>query len=341
MQRDDKNLYTLIGAQRGSTIDDIRKAYKKTALQNHPDKGGDADIFKAIVKAFEVLSDQKRRRDYDQQLERTGSTDGVQATTTSEVRRSTSKKPTGSGPPAMARTNSLITVPPNPESLSVKELKALLVSLNIRHDDCVEKRDLIQRLQDAKPSPSVGPSVRFEHISIKVLSIGDPEVGKSCLIKRYCEGRFVQRYISTIGVDYGVKKMAVQGHKLSVNFFDLSGQQEYEPIRSEFYRESQGILMAFEVNSRNTFSNLARWEREAKSSGLDLSSVQVVLCGNKVDITGREVQMSEASKWASSKGYGYFETSASSGQGVTEALDSLFSKVLNQVLTQSSQWRSR
>lgn len=58
---------------------------------------------------------------------------------------------------------------------------------------------------------------------LKIASIGDTRVGKSCLIKRYCEGRFVDKYITTIGVDYGVKKMPIQGKKCSINFFDLSG----------------------------------------------------------------------------------------------------------------------
>ena len=69
---------------------------------------------------------------------------------------------------------------------------------------------------------------------IKILSIGDPEVGKSCLIKRYCEGRFVSRYIPTIGVDYGVKKIQIKNYKVAVNFFDLSGDGDYINISKEF-----------------------------------------------------------------------------------------------------------
>lgn len=57
--------------------------------------------------------------------------------------------------------------------------------------------------------------------------MGDTKVGKSCIIKRYCEGRFVQKYITTIGVDYGVKKVTVSGRKVAVNFFDLSGSADY------------------------------------------------------------------------------------------------------------------
>ena len=66
------------------------------------------------------------------------------------------------------------------------------------------------------------------------MSIGDPEVGKSCLIKRYCEGRFVSRYIPTIGVDYGVKKTTIKQYKVNINFFDLSGEGDYISISKEF-----------------------------------------------------------------------------------------------------------
>jgi DnaJ family protein C protein 27 len=63
-----------------------------------------------------------------------------------------------------------------------------------------------------------------DQLLLKFLSVGDPEVGKSCLIKRYCEGSFVNKYVTTIGVDYGVKKINVGGRKVAVNFFDLSGE---------------------------------------------------------------------------------------------------------------------
>lgn len=68
--------------------------------------------------------------------------------------------------------------------------------------------------------------------------MGNAEVGKSCLIKWYCEGRFIKRYISTIGIDYGVKKMDLKGLNIAVNFFDLSGNDDYKMIREEFYADA-------------------------------------------------------------------------------------------------------
>jgi DnaJ family protein C protein 27 len=74
-----------------------------------------------------------------------------------------------------------------------------------------------------------------EQVSFKIVSVGNSETGKSCLIKRYCEEKFVERYISTIGIDYGVKKLKIKGQNIAINFFDMSGNDDYKLIRTEFY----------------------------------------------------------------------------------------------------------
>ncbi len=61
---------------------------------------------------------------------------------------------------------------------------------------------------------------------IKVLSMGSINSGKSCIIKRFCEERFVSKYIATIGVDYGVKPVEIENMNVKVNFWDLSGHPE-------------------------------------------------------------------------------------------------------------------
>ncbi len=333
------NLYDQLGVGRNATQEEIKKAYKRNALTHHPDKGGDEEAFKSLNRAFETLSDTNRRYNYDLQLERMGSRDGANPRAPTGNERKQAKK-TSSVPPG----GNVTEIPSNIETLTVRELRNLLTQLGVRHDDCFEKGELLDRVrtrkgtggprqQTAQPSQPP-PPLQPDSILIKILSIGDPECGKSCLIKRYCEGRFVQRYIATIGVDYGVKKMTVQGRKTHINFFDLSGQNDYAEIRSEFFKESQGVLLVFEVNDRKTFAGLNRWEREAKSNGLDLASVQVVVCGNKTDLPGREVNTSEGTKWASSKGYQYMETSANSGEGVSDVFDGLFGRVVSQFLAE-------
>jgi DnaJ family protein A protein 2 len=59
------NLYDILGVQKNASQDDIKKAYKKLAIQNHPDKGGDEKKFQEISNAYDILGDQKKRQDYD------------------------------------------------------------------------------------------------------------------------------------------------------------------------------------------------------------------------------------------------------------------------------------
>lgn len=64
-------------------------------------------------------------------------------------------------------------------------------------------------------------------LKVKIISLGNSETGKSCIIKRYCEKRFVQKYLQTIGIDYGVTKVNIKDRELKVNIFDMSGNLIY------------------------------------------------------------------------------------------------------------------
>lgn len=57
--------YTALGVPRSSSLEDIKKAYKKLALKHHPDRGGDQEKFKEVSEAYEVLSDPEKKQIYD------------------------------------------------------------------------------------------------------------------------------------------------------------------------------------------------------------------------------------------------------------------------------------
>ena len=162
---------------------------------------------------------------------------------------------------------------------------------------------------------------------IKVLSMGSAGSGKSCLIKRYCEERFVTKYIATIGVDYGVKPVKVDGADVRVNFWDLSGPKEFLEVRNEFYKDTQGVLLLYDVSSRESFDELDGWLTEATKYGANPRELPVVLCANKAD-KKRAVSEDEGRQYAVTRGLTYFETSASSGQNVHEMFDFLFREVV-------------
>ncbi|XP_027488638.1 dnaJ homolog subfamily C member 27, partial [Corapipo altera] len=68
-------------------------------------------------------------------------------------------------------------------------------------------------------------------LRVKVISMGNAEVGKSCIIKRYCEKRFVSKYLATIGIDYGVTKVQIRDREIKVNIFDMAGHPFFYEVR--------------------------------------------------------------------------------------------------------------
>ena len=159
---------------------------------------------------------------------------------------------------------------------------------------------------------------------LKVISLGESGVGKSCLIKRFCEDKFVQKHIATIGIDFGVKPVKIDGDSVRVNFFDFAGGPEFFEIRNEFYKDAQGALLVFDVASKASLEALDNWLKEGDEFGL--RSPAMVLCGNKADGKKREVSDVDARRWAGAHGgMPYFETSAKDGDNVAKAFEKLFS----------------
>lgn len=87
--------------------------------------------------------------------------------------------------------------------------------------------------------------------------------------------------------------------------------------------------MVFDYDNRDSFLALKDWEDEMKRCGIEMNRLKIVLCGNKADSKGREVNSAEAQKWAKNRGYDYFETSASTGSNINEAFECLFTQVLD------------
>lgn len=100
---------------------------------------------------------------------------------------------------------------------------------------------------------------RAHDLLAKVLVIGDGGVGKTALITRFTEDRFVVSYTATIGVDFK-SRVVPSGDKLvKMQIWDTAGQERFKNITQAYYRGATGILLAFSLTDRPSFTNIEKW----------------------------------------------------------------------------------
>lgn len=197
-------------------------------------------------------------------------------------------------------------------------------------------------MQDSNPgkSPKTTKRSSFSGVTaerplrVRIVIVGGEAVGKSCIIKRYCEKRFISKYLPTIGIDYGATKIYVDKRQVSVHIFDTSGLDLFSEVRNEFYREAHGVLLVLDVTRRETFDYLsdliAEIRTEITVDGRGLDNTIFFLAANKCDSdpSRRDVDELEAKLWAELYGFPYYDTSASTGYGITDMFQAFFSQIV-------------
>ncbi|KAK4336814.1 hypothetical protein RND71_043693 [Anisodus tanguticus] len=155
----------------------------------------------------------------------------------------------------------------------------------------------------------------YDHL-FKLLIIGDSGVGKSSLLLRFGDNTFNGSYITTIGVDFKIKTIEIDGEKIKLQIWDTAGQERFRTITSTYYRGTHGVIVVYDVTKPETFINIKRWLHEIDQN---CDVVNRILVGNKNDNPDRkEVQTDDAQKFAASLNIQLFETSAKENINVEE-----------------------
>jgi len=171
---------------------------------------------------------------------------------------------------------------------------------------------------------------RTTPINVKLLLIGNSSVGKSSLLLRFSDEQWLPEDESsaTIGVDFRVHKMNVNGKKVKLSIWDTAGQERFRTITSSYYRGAQGIILVYDVSSRESFDALPRWYSELETYVSD--SVVKIIVGNKVDKEfSRQVPLAEGQKFATRMNSLFIEASAKTAVGVSEAFQGVVEKILD------------
>ncbi|ETV98683.1 hypothetical protein H310_08786 [Aphanomyces invadans] len=158
---------------------------------------------------------------------------------------------------------------------------------------------------------------------VKLLLIGDSGVGKSCLLMRYSDDSFTTSFITTIGIDFKVKTIDVDGKRVKLQIWDTAGQERFRTITTAYYRGAMGILLVYDVTDDHSFQNVRNWMRQIQQHASP--NVNKILVANKCDVdpSDRAVSKEQGEALAAEYGVQFFETSAKSNLQVDEAFRSI------------------
>ncbi|KAL1461563.1 hypothetical protein WDU94_013448 [Cyamophila willieti] len=164
----------------------------------------------------------------------------------------------------------------------------------------------------------------------KLLLIGDSGVGKSCLLLRFADDTYTESYISTIGVDFKIRTIELDGKVIKLQIWDTAGQERFRTITSSYYRGAHGIIVVYDCTDQETFNNLKQWLEEIDRYACD--NVNKLLVGNKNDQTSKKaVDYEDAKKFANHLNIPFLETSAKNGANVEQAFLTMATEIKKRV----------
>ena len=165
---------------------------------------------------------------------------------------------------------------------------------------------------------------------LKTILIGDAYVGKTSILQVFMSNKFTTDYKCTIGVDFWVKSIYIDDiTTVDLQIWDTCGQERFKTITRQYYSDTHGCILVFDLTKRKSFLNLEIWIDDLKNFGrLEMT---ILLIGNKSDlIEAREVSKEEIDLFLKKYNYEYLEVSALTGDNVKLCFETIAKGMVKQ-----------
>lgn len=122
----------------------------------------------------------------------------------------------------------------------------------------------------------------FYDMIFKIVLIGDSGVGKSNIMSRYLKDEFSFETRTTVGVEFGAKKIELSGARIKAQIWDTAGQERYKSVANAYYKGSKAALVVFDLTNEESFLNVDKWLSEVRKNGE--KDISIIIIGNKSDL---------------------------------------------------------
>ena len=146
----------------------------------------------------------------------------------------------------------------------------------------------------------------------KIIFVGDAGVGKTTIISRIMDNPYNEVYEPSIGVDFMSKNIKFRGQNVKLQMWDTAGQEKYKGLIPSYVRNSSIVFLVYDISSKVSFDNIPKWINFIRS----IENATLVLCGNKIDLSNREVNKQDGESLAQKEGISFFEVSAKTEENI-------------------------
>ena len=169
------------------------------------------------------------------------------------------------------------------------------------------------------------------YIQFKFIVIGASGAGKTSILRRLIDKKFVKNNPSTVGIEYFNYSTTIEGQHVKLMIWDTAGQERFYTIAKAYFRAAFGVILVFDITNRKSFDELPRWLRDARAEADQ--NCTIILVGNKVDLSEtRQVSQEEAQNFAKENELNYIETSAVENIALEEAFIQTTRDLLKKVM---------
>lgn len=173
---------------------------------------------------------------------------------------------------------------------------------------------------------------------LKICLIGDSSVGKTSLITKFCEGKFdPENAVPTIGPSSQVKILKVLDNfsEAKMDIWDTAGTEKFSSITQSYIRDSNGIILVFDLGNEESFNNLDKW-MEKINKAVDVKNVEIILVGNKSDLPDIKVSRDMATKYAGEHGIKYLSVSTLNGENIELLFEMIATGCVTRIINSQS-----
>ena len=161
----------------------------------------------------------------------------------------------------------------------------------------------------------------------KILTIGESGVGKTCILRRFVEDKFLKNHLATIGIDFKTKTLNINNQEIKLKIWDTAGQERFRNITTQYYKGADGIVLVYDVTEEASFDKIKDWMDQILSN-TNKDEICLILLGNKCDIEKRSISYEQGKTLANELQVNFFETSAQTGQNIKDAFETLTADIM-------------